>query len=431
MIVATPGDLVWRHSRRRLVVVLAAVAISTASFAGRTGSTFTSSTANGGNVFTAAAAASCPTTQLNPVWVSGNEYARATIYGGGVFNTGDNLGSESTVVRTGGYSFRATLSGTAKQGGRLFATPGPNLVARFGVSFSALPTSDVSELAGAYMANGGALRLKYVAATQKLALAFANGATAAAHTSIQAGSWYLVEIGAGTGATSYTADWRIDGATQPQATATGTVTTIDKFMWGSSFAETYTAYYDDLIVSQTAADFPIGNGKVLALRPNAMAATSGATNFSNQDGTAIDADSYSRLADPPYSYYDPAQNVNVYPSIKQTTVSTSSYVGIAFQDTTETCIRAVAAYVGISYAGSATASHGKTVVLDGATERTVWNGDHLASSTPDMKSLVVAPASSPWTQGALNGLVARIGYSSDVRPTPEWHSLMLEYEVPQ
>ncbi|HLQ48826.1 MAG TPA: hypothetical protein VK233_07615, partial [Candidatus Dormibacteraeota bacterium] len=41
-------------------------------------------------------------------------------------------------------------------------------------------------------------------------------------------------------------------------------------------------------------------------------------------------------------------------------------------------------------------------------------------------SVIVAPASVPWTQAAVNGLLGRIGFSTDVTPNPYWDALLLE-----
>src|SRR4029077_17395457 len=45
------------------------------------------------------------------------------------------------------------------------------------------------------------------------------------------------------------------------------------------------------------------------------------------------------------------------------------------------------------------------------------------------KSAVVTPAASPWTQSAVNGLVARVGYSTDSNPNPYWDAIVLEASV--
>jgi hypothetical protein len=59
---------------------------------------------------------------------------------------------------------------------------------------------------------------------------------------------------------------------------------------------------------------------------------------------------------------------------------------------------------------------------------TVYNGT-VGSTTLVYKSAMVTPAASAWTTSALNGLVARVGFSTDVNPVPFWDALQLEYDA--
>jgi hypothetical protein len=45
------------------------------------------------------------------------------------------------------------------------------------------------------------------------------------------------------------------------------------------------------------------------------------------------------------------------------------------------------------------------------------------------KSAVVTPAALSWTQAAVNGLLARAGYSTDSSPNPYWDAIVLEAAV--
>ena len=50
----------------------------------------------------------------------------------------------------------------------------------------------------------------------------------------------------------------------------------------------------------------------------------------------------------------------------------------------------------------------------------------MSEATAFYKSAIIAPAAAAWTPSAVNGLRARIGYSSDVTGNPYWDSLLLE-----
>jgi hypothetical protein len=63
-------------------------------------------------------------------------------------------------------------------------------------------------------------------------------------------------------------------------------------------------------------------------------------------------------------------------------------------------------------------------VFDGATESIVYSGAMNAVGIT-YKAAIVGN-STWWTQGKINGYVARVGYSTDISPLPQWDALMLE-----
>jgi hypothetical protein len=79
-------------------------------------------------------------------------------------------------------------------------------------------------------------------------------------------------------------------------------------------------------------------------------------------------------------------------------------------------------------AGNA-ADNGKASIFDGATETVNFSGD-MSQTSLQYKSAIVTPAAGIWGQAALNGVVARAGYSTDSTPNPYWDSILLEAAVP-
>jgi hypothetical protein len=150
-----------------------------------------------------------------------------------------------------------------------------------------------------------------------------------------------------------------------------------------------------------------------------MGTSVGAGNFRNNDATAIDANSWQRLDEVPMT-----SNADY---VRQQTNSGTSYVELGLQDMTATCIREVSAVLAFHAAGTA-ADVGKTSIFDGPTESVVFSGD-MSQTALQYKSAVLAPGAGIWSQGALNGLVARLGYSTDSAPNPYWDSIMLEAAV--
>jgi hypothetical protein len=54
----------------------------------------------------------------------------------------------------------------------------------------------------------------------------------------------------------------------------------------------------------------------------------------------------------------------------------------------------------------------------------------MSQSALQYKSAIVTPAAGMWGRSAINGLVARVGYSTDSSPNPFWDSIMVEAAVP-
>ena len=53
----------------------------------------------------------------------------------------------------------------------------------------------------------------------------------------------------------------------------------------------------------------------------------------------------------------------------------------------------------------------------------------MSQTALQYKSAVVKPAGLSWTQAAVNGLLARVGYSTDSTPNPYWDAIVLEAAV--
>jgi hypothetical protein len=184
-------------------------------------------------------------------------------------------------------------------------------------------------------------------------------------------------------------------------------------------ASVYTANYDDVAVATQATAYPLAESRIVRLVPDSMGTSVGAESFRNNDGTAIDANSWQRLDEVPMT--------STTDYVRQQANNAGSYVEFGLQATTETCIRDVSAV--LAYHAAATAAdNGKTSIFDGASETVVFGGD-MSQTGLQYKSAVVTPAAASWNQTAVNGLVARVGYSTDSSPNPYWDSIVLEAAV--
>lgn len=403
--------------RKILVLLLigAAVGASGGAYAALSGST-----SSGGNTFSAAASfGTCPATGPSATWLTGMEHGVVSTSGGGLFEYGVGASAVSSPARTGSYALRLTATGSGAYVGK--SVSGSTLVMRFAIRFNSLPSANVNSLASSYVTAGTNLMLGYRASDQRLTLTYgAIGANSAASGSpIAANTWYVIDMRAQVGSNPRTGDWRIDGVAQPSVSSAETAASNTLVGLGSNATETFTAYYDDILASTTAADYPIGGGLVRALRPDSVGTHDFATNFRHEDGTAIDGTSWNRLTETPMD--------SSAASVQQRTASGSSSLAFNFADPADTCIRAVSAVLAYHSSGNG-GNNGKTSIFDGSVERNVFSGD-MGGTTLGYKSTVIPPDGTGWTKTELSGLVGRVGYATDVNPIPMWDALMLEYEA--
>ena len=74
------------------------------------------------------------------------------------------------------------------------------------------------------------------------------------------------------------------------------------------------------------------------------------------------------------------------------------------------------------------ANNAKSSVFDGPTESVVFSGD-MGGTALQYASAITTPASAPWSQSTVNGLVARVGFATDTNPNPYWDGIVLEAAV--
>jgi hypothetical protein len=234
---------------------------------------------------------------------------------------------------------------------------------------------------------------------------------------VSASTWYVIDLRYDMRNNPNLADWRINGVAQTQVSRAAAATTANGFGLGSTTnPSVYTANFDDIFVANQATAYPVGDGKIIGLVPNGVGTHSGATNFRNDDGTAIDANSWQRLDEVPMT------SITYY--VRQQANSGTSYLEFGLGNTTETCIREISAVLAYHGASNA-ANNGKGSIFDGATESIMFSGD-MGSNTIRYANVIATPASAPWSQTTVGGLLARVGYSTDTSPNPYWDAIMLE-----
>lgn len=369
-----------------------------------------------------AAQAVCPTAPLTPLALTGFEHGRAGYSANNLVPSGTGASVTGAAARNGAYGLRVAANGYAGNEYYLWATAPRTGVVRFALRLDALPAANVSELFRSDTYSRSALRIGYDAASQSLRLTL-NSASGASATlggpAVDAGQWYFIDV-RHTVAGPHTADWSVDGVSHGTATVSGGAENLYYARWGTTANDKFTASYDDVIATGNAADYPIGDGRVSVLRPNGSSAVG--TAMRDNDGTAVDSSSWARLDEIPAT--------STVDFIQQTVASSSSYAEIAFEDTDDPCARAVRGYFSTHSANSKDGNNVKVVFVDGARQTVTRQGSIAANNTLSRDySDTVFPATD-WNQAALNGLVGRFGFATDVKPVPILDAILVEYEVP-
>ncbi|MBN2113924.1 MAG: hypothetical protein JW785_07350 [Acidimicrobiia bacterium] len=363
---------------------------------------------------------------VDAVFLTGLEQGVASASLPGVFDsvTGAGVNADATVARHGSHSLRVAPANAAAFATADLGGSGNTVVVRFAVRLASLPGATVNLFA---VSPGGGATVStaiflYDAAAGVFAVRWGmSGTVVPGNSAPVPGAWHLVEMRVSV-ADPHVLEWRIDAVEQPTASAANPAQSVVAINFGTGVTNvTYTAHFDDIIVSPNAADYPIGNGKVLGLAIDGAGSHSQPNRFRNNGGSNIDASSWTRVDD------IPADTTADF--VFQRNAVATRYLEFTFADTTEeSCINAVSALLAYHSAGTA-ANNGKASIFNGATETVVYSGDMSVTSLAYARA-VVSPGGGAWAPAALNGLVARVGYSTDVNPNPYWDALLLEYDVP-
>jgi hypothetical protein len=290
------------------------------------------------------------------------------------------------------------------------------MVTRWAMRFTVRP-QDGDELFN--VKNGGSMDMKMqFEGTNKLNVEM--DATVASTTTIALNTWYYIDLRYNVSANPHTVNWRINGVAQPNVSGAAAATTLDDMRWGSSSdSNLYTANYDDLVVSHTSADYPIGDGAVKAVRPNSQGTHATSGSFQNHDNSAIGASSPGYIDDEPMT-----SNTDF---VKQVTAGTGSYLEFGFPDVNE-CVDGVAATVGYHASGTS-ANAARTDIKVGGVTTSVVTNMNATSLTRVVKK--IAPSGASWVYTDLNQAVVRFGYASTISSRiPYLDAVTLEYNVP-
>jgi hypothetical protein len=357
---------------------------------------------------------------VSAVFLTGLEQGVASSAALGVFDlTTGSLSADAAVHRNGAYSLRLAPNYTAAYAAASLSGTGSAASVRFAVRLASLPTTTAS-LAAFVPAAGSWGYLVYDRSSGRFGVQWGAEAITLGTVAPAVGTWYVIEMRV-TLSNPRTLDWRIDRVDQASVSSAQASSSLVWLGLGTQDSNVaYVANYDDIIASSAANDYPIGDGKVLALPVNGVGSHDGSNRFRNDDNSGIDPDSWARVDDVP------ADSTADY--VKQVTGAGNRYLEFTFADTSETCINAVGALLAYHSAGSGNNS-GTASIFNGSSESVIYRG-RMNGTTLSYAHTVVWSGGEAWAAAAVNGLVARVGYSNDVNPNPYWDALLLEYDVP-
>lgn len=260
----------------------------------------------------------------------------------------------------------------------------------------------------------------------------AGGAAQTYATDICDSAWHRLDFSVDMSTTSFTADWAVDGNAQTQATVTGSaVKTINGFRFGSTdSADTATVWWDDVVLSETPGDYPLGEYTVKALYPDGDGTSniSGGGFKGNDNGTPTTT--WAAYLDAPAGGTSPAATPAEY--ILQVNTAATEYVETTFDDTNGT--DTIDMVMGCCWyrSQSTTANNGTLRIVDsgGNTLVNIVSGDLSENATNLYARIVPSVGGDGWTTSEVDGLKARSGFSSDAAPDPWFVAYILQIAVP-
>lgn len=366
---------------------------------------------------------------------SGYEHPNFT--GSAAFSTG--------VVRSGARSVRVNPSASATNHYAVFIDPSvtaTTAVSRIAVRFDSLPTVDcfifASENGVPSINSSGAL---FQVSDSKI-YARTTTVTGATGVSVTTGVWYFIDVRIVVDPiTSITVDVQVNGTACGQAFDFAALSVIGDLYAGVIHASTVTAdvYFDDLVVSQTSGDYPIGDGFVHAFVPtsdgthNVAGAAdfrrgTTATDILNATTTAyqlvdeVPLDSGTPDTDDYISCFNPPNSTD-YVEVKYGAAPSSSTPAEGPRAVEVVYIHHEA---GTGFGVSAAKLNDNGTISNVHAAGSVVGGTALRYES---KHFATAPSTGvAWTAALFNNLRMRFGFSSDANPDQYFDGTMIEAE---
>jgi len=307
-------------------------------------------------------------------------------------------------------------------------TSGQDWVARIYIYFASLPSAST----GLLCTGTDNLGVWFKQSDSKLYAGASAASMGASGVSVTTGQWYCVDLKR----TSTTVDVKVNGTACGQLSGLSNTARSSLNIGVIGGTATADVYFDDLLISRTVADYPLGAGHVISYIPNA----DGTHNVASTNdfertltGTDIDnatTDAYQLIDDRPLPFAASDFISVIAPP------NSSDYVEWQYEDTTELGFpQAVDALFTHHDAGTGGTNNFTVTLRDhvGATSGDIWTGTTTVGATVTCRRTVfttVPGTANAWTTTKFNALRSRL-LSSDAAPDIYIDGAMLEVAFPE
>lgn len=333
----------------------------------------------------------------------------------------------TTTIRSGSRSFRfnATAS-TAGAACPVLFTSGNIYVIRVYIRFASLPIADY----GLFETNNTGQPGAYFKQSDSKIYAGISSATGATGVSVTTGVWYRLDIKVNSSANPWLIDVNVDGTSCGQYSNAVAAENTTQIRIGGGGTQTVDVFYDDLVVSQTSGDYPIGKGYVNHFIPVTPDGTHSGLTANDYERTLTGTDILNSTTDS-YQLLDdvPLESGSSVDWVNMVAPAASSYVehifGPASGISTPTIApRAVEIIFGHHAAG--TGNYNAVWLLnDNGTTDAIYTASAVAGSTTMLykrKHYATAPTGGAWTlsgAGNFNNIRTRFGATGTVDANPD------------
>jgi len=356
-------------------------------------------------------------------WLTGFEHGVLSVNGAGLFDTiAGTVAVQGAVKRTGSYALQANPSPAAASYVRKVLASSIMVVSLY-VRFAQWPSTE--SVVCQAETTGDSMYIAINPTTHKLYPRIASTSGSEEGDALLLDTWYRIDARFDPTANPWKVDWQLDGTPMTQFTNAQAAATMYALWVGPAWSATNNVFYDDVRVSATTDNYPIGPGQVDALLPTADGTHNAGTNtMEDNDGNDIGV----------VTAYDHVNQLPMSEStlyVKQSAADATKYAEIQFADVGNyTDYHGVIGQLAYMSATATTNKGGCVVRRSDGTEITIWGNAttpaDYSESSMFYKSAIVTPPAGGWTQTEINALRARMGYSTDVNPVPYWENLLLE-----